>query len=110
MLYAYLALAVMVAMWLGAQGGRNPRRWALGLAVVPFMLPNLSASYWTTPAAMPTFFSAGIYRKNLAPGEIVLPCGVLGEGMLWQAASDMYFPMAEGYVSFAPPMPEEQSR
>jgi hypothetical protein len=112
MLYAYLALAVMVAMWLGAQGGRNPRRWALGLAIVPFMIPNLSASYWATPAAIPSFFSTGLYRQYLAPGEtvMVLPYGMLGEGMLWQAATDMYFRMAEGYVTFAPPVPEEHSR
>jgi hypothetical protein len=112
MLYAYLALAVMVAMWLGASGGRNPRRWALGLAIVPFMLPNLSAAYWATPAAMPAFFSTGLYRQYLAPGEtvMVLPYGMLGEGMLWQAATDMYFRMAEGYVTFAPPVPEEHSR
>ena len=112
MLYAYLALAVMVAMWLGAQGGRNPRRWALGLAIVPFMLPNLSAAYWATPAAMPAFFTTGLYRQYLAPGEtvMVLPYGMLGEGMLWQAATDMYFRMAEGYVTFAPPVPEEHNR
>jgi hypothetical protein len=112
MLYAYLALAVMVAMWLGAQGGRNPRRWALGLAIVPFMLPNLSASYWATPAAMPAFFSTGLYRQYLAPGEtvMVLPYGMLGEGMLWQAATDMYIRMAGGYVTFAPPVPGEHSR
>ncbi len=112
MLYAYLALAVMAARWLAEAGGRDARRWALGLAIVPFMLPNLSAAYWATPAALPAFFSAGLYRQYLAPGEtvIVLPYGMLGEGMLWQAATDMYFRMAEGYVSFAPPVPEEPSR
>ena len=76
------------------------------------MLPNLSASYWVTPAAIPAFFSTGLYRQYLAPGEtvIVLPYGILGEGMLWQAATGMYFRMAGGYVTFAPPVPEEHSR
>jgi hypothetical protein len=76
------------------------------------MLPNLSASYWTTPAAIPAFFLGGAYRQYLAPGEtvLVLPYGILGEGMLWQAATDMYFRMAEGYVTFAPPVPEEHNR
>ena len=112
MMYAYLTLAVMVAMWLDEKGARDARRWALGLAIVPFMLPNLSASFWTTPAAIPAFFSTGLYRQYLAPGEtvIVLPYGILGEGMLWQAATDMYFRMAEGYVSFGPPVPEEHRR
>jgi hypothetical protein len=112
MLYAYLVLAVMVAVWLAEHDSNQKLRWALGLAIVPFMLPNLSASYWTTPAAIPAFFLGGAYRQYLAPGEtvIVLPYGILGEGMLWQAATDMYFRMAEGYVTFAPPVPEEHSR
>ncbi|MGH7915310.1 MAG: hypothetical protein ACREPW_11795, partial [Candidatus Binataceae bacterium] len=112
MLYAYLVMAVMVAIWLGGEGGRNAWRWALGLAIVPFMLPNLSASYWVTPAAIPSFFSTVVYRQYLRPGEtaIVLPYGILGEGMLWQAATKMYFRMAEGYGTFAPPVPEEHSR
>jgi hypothetical protein len=41
---------------------------------------------------------------------MVLPYGMLGEEMLWQATTDMYFRMAEGYVTFAPPVPEEHSR
>ncbi|HVA40667.1 MAG TPA: hypothetical protein VNF49_08380, partial [Candidatus Binataceae bacterium] len=72
MMYAYLTLAVMVAMWLGGEGGRDVRRWALGLTIVPFMLPNLSASYWATPAVIPAFFSTGLYRQYLAPGETVI--------------------------------------
>ncbi len=120
MLYAYLVAAVMVAQWLAEDGGRDRERtrgriqlrWVLGLAIVPFMLPNLSASYWATPAAIPAFFSAGLYRQYLAPGEtvIVLPYGILGEAMLWQAATGMYFRMAEGYVTFAPPVPELHRR
>ena len=112
MLYAYLTLAVMVAMWLAEDSSRKTLRWALGLAIVPFMMPNLSASYWVTPAAIPAFFSTGLYRQYIAPGEtvIVLPYGILGEGMLWQAVTGMYFRMAEGYVTFAPPVPEEHSR
>ena len=95
--------------------GRGPhkKKVALGvsLAIIPFMLPNLSGSYWATPAAIPAFFSTGLYRQYLAPGEtvIVLPYGILGEGMLWQAATGMYFRMAEGYVTFAPPVPEERT-
>jgi hypothetical protein len=116
MLYAYLVLAVVVAVWLAEdrerKPGRKQMRWALGLAIVPFMLPNLSKSYWATSAAIPAFFSANLYRQYLAPGEtvIVLPYGILGEGMLWQAVTGMHFRMAEGYVTFAPPAPEEHSR
>ncbi len=112
MLYAYLVLALIVAKWLADSRARRARRWALAFAVVPFMLPNLSASYWATSAAMPEFFTTGLYRHYLAPGATVavLPFGLLGEGMLWQAGTDFYFRMAEGYVSFAPPVPDEQRR
>jgi hypothetical protein len=98
MMYAYLTLAVMVAMWLAEGNERATVRWAFGLAIVPFMLPNLSTSFWTTPAEIPAFFSSGLYRQYLAPGEavLVLPFGLFGEGMLWQAAIDMYFRMAGG--------------
>jgi len=34
---------------------------------------------------------------------------LFGEGMLWQAAIDMYFRMAGGYVGLAPPIPEEDA-
>ena len=82
-------------------------RWALGLAIVPFMLPNLSASFWATPAEIPSFFTNGLYRQYLAPGEtvMVLPYGYLGEGMLWQAATGFYFRMAGADVSSVPPVP-----
>ncbi len=60
---------------------------------------------------IPAFFSSDLYRQYLAPGETVLmlPFGLFGEGMLWQAATDMYFRMAGGYVGPALPMPEEDS-
>jgi hypothetical protein len=111
MMYAYLTLAVMVAMWLAEGNERTTMRWMLGLAIVPFILPNLSASFWTTPAEIPAFFSSGLYRQYLAPGEavLVLPFGLFGEGMLWQAATDMYFRMAGGYVGLAPPIPKEDA-
>lgn len=112
MVYAYLALAVIVAMWLAEKReqevGRT-LRWTLGIAIMPFMLPNLSASFWTNAAEVPRFFSDGLYRQYLEPGQtvVVLPFGLYGEGMLWQAVTGMYFRMAGGYVGAAPPMPEE---
>jgi len=110
MLYAYLVLALIAAKWLADNHDR--RCWALAVASLAFMLPNLSASYWATSAEMPEFFTTGLYRRYLAPADtvVVLPFGLLGEGMLWQASTDMHFRMAEGYVSFAPPVPDEQRR
>jgi hypothetical protein len=110
--YAYLASAVTIATWLAEKGGRKALRWALGLAIAPFMLPNLSASFWATPAEVPAFFSSGLYSKYIAPKQnvMILPYGYFGEGMLWQAITDMYFRMAGGYLSAVPPVPTEHRR
>jgi hypothetical protein len=112
MLYAYVALAIIVAKWFAEESGRKGLRWALGLAVVPFMLPNLSASFWATSTDIPAFFDSGLYRQYLTPGEtiMVLPYGYRGEGMLWQASTKMYFRMAGGYLSAVPPVPREYRR
>src|SRR5262249_7609031 len=109
MMYAYLTMSVMVAMWLAQEHERTRLRWAIGVAIVPFMLPNLSTSFWTTPAEIPPFFTSEVYRQYPAPGETVwgFPLGLFGEGMLWQAATGMFFRRAGGYVGLAPPLPEE---
>ena len=111
MLYADLSLSLVVAIWLTEKKEKRGVQWALGVAVILFMLPNLSASFWTTPAEVPAFFRTGIYRQYLTPGQtvLVLPFGLYGEGMLWQAATDMYFRMVGGYVGWVPPIPEEHS-
>lgn len=69
MMYVSLALALMVAMWLRGGEVRLWLRCALGAALVPFMLPNLSSQYWKAPLQIPPFFSTGMYRQYLAPGR-----------------------------------------
>ncbi len=112
MAYAFLALAIIVAMWLAAEGVRPSRKWMLGAALVPFMLPNLSARFWKAPFDIPPFFSAGLYRQYLAPDEIVmaLPNPIYGDGMRWQMATDMYFRLAGGYLGISPLAPPEYAR
>ena len=100
MAYAFLVLAIIVAMWLSSDDVRPSHKWVLGLALVPFMLPNLSARFWKTPFDIPPFFSTSLYRQYLAPDEIVmaLPNPIYGDGMQWQLATDMYFRLAGGYI------------
>ena len=69
MVYAFLALALIVAMWLSDSDVRTPLRWGLGLALVPFMLPNLSAGYWKVPFAIPPFFSNWPVSAIPVPGR-----------------------------------------
>ena len=112
MAYAFLVLAIIVAMWLSAADVRPSHKWVLGLALVPFMLPNLSARFWKAPFDIPPFFSTGLYRQYLAPDEIVmaLPNPIYGDGMQWQLATDMYFRLAGGYIGLSPLAPPEYAR
>lgn len=112
MAYAFLVLAIIVAMWLAAADVRRSHKWVLGLALVPFMLPNLSARFWKAPFDIPRFFSTGLYRQYLAPDEIVmtLPNPIYGDGMQWQLATDMYFRLAGGYIGLSPLAPPEYAR
>jgi hypothetical protein len=78
----------------------------LGAIVVISTLPNLSPAYWTSPDDSPAFFSTALHRRYLTPGEnvLVLPYGIRGNSMLWQAETGMYFRMAGGYAG--PILPE----
>ena len=53
MAYAFLALAIIVAMWLASTDVSPSHKWMLGVALVPFMLPNLSARFWKAPFDIP---------------------------------------------------------
>jgi hypothetical protein len=112
MAYAFLALAIIVAMWLSSDDVRPSHKWVLGVALVPFMLPNLSARFWKAPFDIPPFFSSGLYRQYLAPDEIVmtLPNPIYGDGMRWQLATEMYFRLAGGYIGISPLAPPEYAR
>jgi hypothetical protein len=112
MAYVFLALAIMVAIWLAAADVPPSRKWVLGAALVPFMLPNLSVRFWKAPFDIPPFFSTGLFRQYLAPGEIVmaLPNPIYGDGMRWQMATDMYFRLAGGYLGISPLAPPEYAR
>ena len=103
-LYAFLALAIITALWLSS--GSTPRwvRVAAALAVGVSMLPNLSAGFWTSGIDVPAFFREALYAKYLSPGDtvVVLPYGINGESMMWQLQSRWYFRMAGGYAGNPP--------
>jgi hypothetical protein len=110
--YVFLAVGVVVALWLSDSGraqsapsvGR-PARWILALLGIVFILPNLSFPFWRSTVDTPSFFRSGLYRQYLAPGEnvLVVPYGDRGNSMLWQAETGFYFRMPQGYVSVTPP-------
>lgn len=104
MVYAFLALALIAALWLSSNDTWTTVRMLGALAVVGSTLPNLSANFWTSALRIPPFFSEGFYTKYLQPNEtvIALPYGMNAQSMAWQFTSGWYFRMAGGYTGNPP--------
>lgn len=117
-LFAYLVLAIIVALWLAVPVRDTllaAGKWALGLAAVALIIahvPGTSAgnvipannpsAAARPPDALPAFFSAGLYRHYLRPGEIVVVVSDRGNaGMMFQADTDFYFRLAGGFINAA---------
>src|SRR5581483_10045031 len=86
MMYVFLGLAVIATMWLSTTRRSALLRASLAIGLLPFMMPNLSTSYWSSAFEIPEFFSSGAYRQYLEPGEnvMVVPALIYGDGMQWQ--------------------------
>lgn len=104
MLYAFLAVGVIVATWLATRGRAGWVKWLVATASVLTLLPSYGSTYWTSRVSVPPFFAEHLYRQYIAPGEniLVLPYGANGSSMLWQVASGMDFRMAGGFVGMIP--------
>jgi hypothetical protein len=105
MIYAFLALAVVVSLLLSARDMSAAWKYAATALIVLFLLPNPLSGYWVTTNVSPKFFTTGLFKQYLTRDEtvVVLPYGVTGNSMLWQAESDMYYRMAGGYIAVNPP-------
>src|SRR6266542_3128338 len=108
MLYAWLVVGLLAAVWLAAPSRRRWARggkWALAVLCLVALLPNLTLSLWNARADTPAFFSDDLYRRYLKPGgnTLVIPFASNGFSMLWQAETDMSFPMTGGYIACAIP-------
>ena len=103
-MYAFLALAIIAALWLASDSVSRVAKFSGIAALALFLAPNPSVRFWIAPADLPAFFANGLFRQYLAPGEtvVILPYGAGGPSMLWQAESAMYFRMAGGWTSIMP--------
>ena len=101
MLFAYLGLAVAAALWLAGPAKRVPwARWPLAVLVILFIALDVVPIKVKTHSQVPTYISAGQYRRQISPGEIVVVVSNDGNtGMLWQAQSDFYMRIAGGYIN-----------
>jgi hypothetical protein len=99
-LYAFLAAAAIVAMWLASRPSRA--RWALVLLAVASMLPWVAGDYWKTRLSTPTFFTGGDYSAYLDEDDRVLAVPIIGDSMRWQAEERFRFDLAGGGVGAFP--------
>ncbi len=104
MMYSFLLLAIIVSLWFATNHFASGVKIALAAIVVVSTLPNLSGDYWTRSDDSPAFFTTALHHQYLAPGEnvLILPFGIRGSSMLWQAETAMYFRMAGGYTATTP--------
>src|SRR5260370_41496429 len=102
MLVAYLILAVATALFLARPGKLLWLRWPLGILVIAAIVqdtPSIGAAPHTT---VPAFITAGTYRSQVKPGEIVVVVSTIGNaGMLWQADTNFYTRLGGGYINQA---------
>jgi hypothetical protein len=102
MVFAFLILAMMVALWLAGPSRRLWARWLLALPVVLALVANVSGLAVQNGAGTPAFIATSQYRQYLAPGStVVVVSGRGNAGMLWQAQTDFYTRLAGGYINAA---------
>ena len=101
MLFAFLGLAVVTALWLARPA--TPMlwaRWSLAALVIAGLALESSPLSVSQHSTVPAFVSAGQYRRELSPGEIVVVVSTIGNaGMLWQAETGFYMRIAGGFIN-----------
>jgi hypothetical protein len=104
MMYAFLILGVMVAMWFATSTARPLTKCVASAVILASIAPNPHASFWVSRLEIPAFFADRTYTNELEPGEIILPLpwAQKGNSMYWQMQSDMYFRMAGGWTGISP--------
>ncbi len=110
--FGWLALGVIVALWLSNPGRYKWAKWTLVCIGMISILPDPSATdpspphfgakIWATRRPLPDFFRDGnqtlfVNRPNL----LVLPYNEAGNGnnLYWQASTGMAYKMPGGYLS-----------
>ena len=100
MVFAFLALAVMVALWLTGPSGRPWARWLLALLAIAAIGANMPALKLQNGPGLPPFITTGEYRHYLAPGDTMIVISNRGNaGLLWQAETGFYTRLAGGFLN-----------
>jgi hypothetical protein len=103
-IFVALGAAVAVACWAATAEAPRIARLVLPALAVVAIGPSLWNPAWHEHPARPTFFTTGVYRRCLSPGEnvLVLPFPLWSGAMLWQAESGFEFRMADAYIGLIP--------
>jgi len=107
-LYAWLAIALLVAAWTATTSGwRRWVAWSLLVLGAVLLVPRPRMPGDEDHVRLVPFFADGTYRSYLSPNEIVLPIpfgqkvGNAAE-MLWLAETDDAFRVAGGHIGWVP--------
>jgi hypothetical protein len=103
MVFAFLALAVMMALWLAEPSRQAWSRWLLALLALAAIAANVPKLDLASGPGTPAFITTGEYRHYLAPGDTVVVISPRrgNAGLLWQAQTDFYLRLAGGFVNAA---------
>lgn len=100
--YAFLFLAIVMALWL-ARPTRRRLRWALAVCALLAIAPNVTGNVWARQVPVPPVLATGAYRSYLRPGETVWIVDPHGDRqMIWQAGTGFAFRMAGGFLGVFP--------
>jgi hypothetical protein len=99
-MYLFLVMGIATALWLAEPGCRHGKRWLLAGLMLIMLLPDLNRANYVVREDIPNFFRNRLYERWISQNEtvVILPYGADGPCMLWQAAADFHFRMAEAYV------------
>jgi len=97
-MYLFLVMGIATALWLGEP--RHGKRWLLAGLMLITLLPDLNRANYVVREDIPGFFRNRLYERWISKDEtvVILPYGHDGPCMLWQAAADFHFRMAQGYL------------
>jgi hypothetical protein len=99
MVFVFLALAVMTALWLAWPDRLPWRRWLLAVLAIAAMAANTPALMLASQPGLPAFVSTAEYQHYVAPGSTVVVISGRGNaGMLWQAETNFPWRLAGGYL------------
>ena len=97
--YAFLATAIIISLWLSAR----PERWRY-IAAFGVCLSLLPVPHPPRLSPYSTFFRPGRVEQVLGanPRLLILPFGIAGPSSYWQAENGFGFTQVGGYLGFPP--------